>query len=206
MTKFIEKFYSADRGKLIDDFLQKLHYGYQEAALQSERFHDARMRKQVLSLNQKSAGDLAFQQAFYAHTGQGSKWDPKSNRNQSYRYAYGIAGGLRFSINRLPHEGGKIRWANFRANHALTNQWSLFGDSGLDRPDFPYCLILHGPEKKHGEELGFARIVLPDPNLKMFIEMLELPVGAINTQPVQIETELPDAQPKAKPMEQQNIG
>lgn len=191
---------------MFDDFLTKLHYGYHSAAQRAADFHDTRMRKQALSLYQRDAGDLAFQQAFCRYAEHGSKWEPKNNRNRSFRYAYGIVGGIRFSINRLPHDEAKVRWAAFRANHALTNQYSLFADVSIAEPDLPYCLILHGRTEKHGEELGFARIVLPDPNLQMYIEKLELPVAAINTIPVEAEPELMDAEPKAKSVEKQNIG
>lgn len=206
MSSIFQDFYSGVGGNLLDDFLSELRYGYRAAADSVAKFSDERMRRQALSRHQKEAGDLAFQRVFSGYKQHGSVWEPRNNRNGSFRYAHGVVGGIRFTISRQAYDGIRtIRWAQFRENHALSNQYSFFRDA-IPNHEIPFSLILHGPEKKYGEELGFARLVIPDPNLKAYIEQFEIPIEAIDLVTTPTEQELPDAQPRTKQAEKDNFG
>lgn len=199
MVKFIDYFLKTMPEDFFPTLITYLSREYSIAANEAGRFHSAQQRHQNLSLRQRDAGDLALQETFEIFKCPNISLRSKMTRNSSYTYMMGTVESACLTMHRLPYRDASLRTAKFRCKHALSNQFFLSKELMPKEEQSPYIIMLHGPETKHGEELGFLKLALPDRRAVSFLEIISLPLTLGNTGlGTEPEEDLPIATPKPK--------
>lgn len=185
----------------IHDLTMLISEAYKKASIDASLIQNPRMRSQQLSEFQRHHVDTAFETWILGLPQNIAKMRIGRTSRKSYDYINPICCEVALTIKRSPCREAKLRPCEFRENLSHSNVGWLDEQFKPKVDKLPHVVFLHGPKEKHSDELGFIRLVLPDPEIQGFLEEKYLPlvqVSSIHPQAVMPESILEDAKPTPK--------
>lgn len=174
---------------------------YRMAATEAKKINQEPIRLQQLSYLQQFYSERALELWVSTSGIKDAKLQCMWTENRSYSFINVNCGVSIITLKRLPYRGAKLRRANFRENLSVSNQCWLSEELIPKNCSLPHIVILHGPEERHEERLGFVRLVLPAPRGNYFLEDIYLPISSVSNVEYSIsipEQPLEDAKPTPK--------
>lgn len=178
---------------------------YETASSEAKKIKNKKMRVQQLSHLQRFHSERALEKWASSIRGKGIKLQCTGTSNNSYKFFKVHCGVAILTFKRLSYRGETLRTADFRDNLSRSNQCWLLEDLIPNDRSLPHIVVLHGPEEKCGEQLGFVRFALPVPGRSVFLEDMYLPLtslSAIESSASTPEQPLQDARPTPKQQKQ----